>query len=300
MEAFSRRVTRKELSREIDPHQLFKLEICGDTNKERLLYKETNKPACNHVFDKGRLTLFLVDAKQEKRSHCLKCHDAINEKQSESKKLSTIQSHDSNTSYFLGDIGALTLKNPHYRQVVFTSTNLQIVLQRLKVGEDIDMERHVSMEQTIHVVKGHGRVVFDFPQSKEFVQKDLYAGYVVTIPRKQYHRIENASQTEPLLLYTMYTKSDHPADLIQKDKYDLPVEGYIVLHGEDGKLRVDKFASINDLKLLYVTRVHFWRIDGNTNTVYDLLLKSGVFDSAGLANEQTDNITEFLSQLKQK
>jgi mannose-6-phosphate isomerase-like protein (cupin superfamily) len=242
----------------------------------------------------------LVNAKQQKRSHCLECHNTIIEKETDSQKLSTIKAYGVKPNYFLGDIDALTLKNPFYRQVVFTSQHLQIVLQRLQVSEDIDMEKHKSMEQTIHVVKGHGRVVFDFSQSEQLIKKDLYAGYVVTIPRNEYHRIENASQTEPLLFYTMYTESDHPADLIQKDKYDLPAEGYIVLHGEDKKLRVDKFASINDLKLLYVMRVHFWRINTNTNKVYELLLKSNVFDSTGLANEQTDNITKFLSQLKLK
>jgi mannose-6-phosphate isomerase-like protein (cupin superfamily) len=267
IQAFSRRVTRKELSREIDPHQLFKLEICADTNKERLLYKETNKPACSHTFDGGQLTSFLVNAKEKKRSHCLQCHAMIIEKETESQKSLTAKTYQPKPTYFLGDITALTLKNVFYRQVVFTSKRLQIVLQHLKVGEDIDMERHESMEQTIHIVSGHCRVSFDFERLKTLTKKDLYAGYMATIPRLTYHRIENASKTEPLLFYTMYTEDDHPENFIQKDKYDLPIEGYVILYKEPMALHttLGKFASLNDTKLLNVKIVYKWFIQKNTN-----------------------------------
>lgn len=213
-------------------------------------------------------------------------------KQPELPRKSTIKAYDILPDSFADDISAITLENPFYRRVIFTSQHLQTIVQRLNVGEDIDMEKHDDMEQTIHVVSGHAFLTFDFSQ------KHLYSGFMAVIPRQEYHRIKNASKSEPLLFYTMYTKADHPKDLVQQNKYDLPHEGYIVLHGEDGKLALNKFASLNDVKLVSVKQRRSWFFKHNTNSIFDALIDQNVFDSRLSASKQIKAIEAFVNTQK--
>ena len=51
---------------------------------------------------------------------------------------------------FIGDIEALTIANAHFRRVLYTGRNLQLVLMTLQPGEEIGEEVHDD-----RVVVGH-------------------------------------------------------------------------------------------------------------------------------------------------
>ena len=57
---------------------------------------------------------------------------------------------------FIGDIEALTVGNTHFRRVLYTGRNLQLVLMTLKPGEEIGTETHQGNDQFFRVEKGRG------------------------------------------------------------------------------------------------------------------------------------------------
>ena len=59
---------------------------------------------------------------------------------------------------FIGDIEALTVANAHFRRVLYTGRNLQLVLMTLQPGEEIGEEVHDDRDQFFRVEKGRGEV----------------------------------------------------------------------------------------------------------------------------------------------
>ncbi len=180
--------------------------------------------------------------------------------------------------YFTGDIAKLAKNNTFYRRVLFTTPKMQLVVQCLKVGDDVDMEKHTDMEQSIHVVDGHGLVMFDLPDHAKLVKKHLHAGSLTMIPRDVTHQIVNTSEDSPLRFYTIYSKSEHAEDLTQQSKYDLAHEGFIILFKDEaGTLGISKFASKRDSFLLLKTIIGVWFLENNTNKIFQALVDARIF-----------------------
>jgi mannose-6-phosphate isomerase-like protein (cupin superfamily) len=114
---------------------------------------------------------------------------------------------------YVGPIEALTLKNGNFRQVVFTGKHLQLVLMCLQPGEEIGNEIHTRVDQFFRIEEGTARFVFNARD-----EHLVHAGDAVVVPAGTFHSVINASLTEPLKLYTVYSPPQHPDGTTQKTR----------------------------------------------------------------------------------
>jgi mannose-6-phosphate isomerase-like protein (cupin superfamily) len=105
-----------------------------------------------------------------------------------------------------------TLENEDYRRVLFTGPHTQLVLMTLPPGEDIGLETHDGTDQFIRIESGVGVVVLDGEKS------DLVDGSSVVIPSGVAHNVINASDDEPLRLYTLYSPPEHADGTVHRTK----------------------------------------------------------------------------------
>ncbi|HEX9763178.1 MAG TPA: cupin domain-containing protein, partial [Acidimicrobiia bacterium] len=61
---------------------------------------------------------------------------------------------------WVNDIEKITAENDHFRKVVFTGKEAQLVLMSLAPGEDIGWEAHDHIDQFIRLEQGKARVDF--------------------------------------------------------------------------------------------------------------------------------------------
>jgi mannose-6-phosphate isomerase-like protein (cupin superfamily) len=105
-----------------------------------------------------------------------------------------------------------TLENQNYREVLFTTDRIQLVVMTLRPGEEIGMEVHEDHDQFIRVEEGEGRATLDGEEH------ELEDGVAVIIPAGVEHNVVNTSDTADLRLYTIYTPPEHPQGLVQLTK----------------------------------------------------------------------------------
>jgi mannose-6-phosphate isomerase-like protein (cupin superfamily) len=113
---------------------------------------------------------------------------------------------------YVTNIEEKSLENTYFREVLFTGPLSQLVVMSLAPGEDIGMETHADTDQFIRVEAGRGKAILN---GKEHSLAD---GSAVVIPAGTKHNIVNASKSEPLKLYTIYTPPEHPDKTIHKNK----------------------------------------------------------------------------------
>ena len=114
------------------------------------------------------------------------------------------------------NIEKATLDNENYRKVEYTHSGLmQMVLMKIKPGEEIGMEVHEEHDQFIRIEKGKG--VAEIKEGGEIKQYELYDGIAIIIPSGTFHNIINTGK-EDLKLYSIYTPPEHKDGLIQKEK----------------------------------------------------------------------------------
>lgn len=115
---------------------------------------------------------------------------------------------------FVGDIEALTLDNDNFRQVIFTSQHVQLVLMSLSPSEDIGFEIHEIVDQFLRIESGEGKVIID---GEEKLIKD---GDAIIVPAGSKHNVINTSSENPLKLYTVYAPPHHRDGTIHESKED--------------------------------------------------------------------------------
>ncbi|MDP2800655.1 MAG: cupin domain-containing protein [Phreatobacter sp.] len=103
---------------------------------------------------------------------------------------------------FVAEIANMTEENSDFRRVLYTGTNLQLVLMSLLPGEDIGEEVHATHDQFFRIETGQGLVTIDGTQSK--IKKD----HAVIVPAGARHNIVNTGD-EPMRLYTLYAPPQH-------------------------------------------------------------------------------------------
>ena len=106
---------------------------------------------------------------------------------------------------YVGPIEKETLDNDYFRQVLFTGEHLQLVVMCLQAGEEIGNEVHPTVDQFFRLEEGDARFVFN---GKE--EHLVHASDAVVVPAGTYHNVINASSTQSLRLYTIYTPPQHP------------------------------------------------------------------------------------------
>jgi mannose-6-phosphate isomerase-like protein (cupin superfamily) len=114
---------------------------------------------------------------------------------------------------YVGAIEALALRNAYFRQVLFTGEYAQLVVMCLQPGEEIGDEVHPDVDQFFRIERGEARFVFG-----ENEERLVHAGDGVVVPAKTRHNVVNASKTEELKLYTIYSPPNHPDGTVHKTK----------------------------------------------------------------------------------
>jgi len=112
---------------------------------------------------------------------------------------------------YVTNIEDKTLENEYFREVLFTSKNMQLVVMALKPNEEIGEEVH-HLDQFIRIEKGMGKAVLD---GQEHPLKD---GSIVVISAGTSHNIINTSSSESLKLYTIYAPPNHKDGTVHKTR----------------------------------------------------------------------------------
>ena len=105
-----------------------------------------------------------------------------------------------------------TLRNRNYREVLTTTSNMQLVLMSLLPQEEIGFETHPTTSQFIRIEKGQGLAIID---QQRF---ELNDGDIIVIPPGAKHNIINTGRAERLQLYSIYTPPNHPVGTVEATK----------------------------------------------------------------------------------
>jgi mannose-6-phosphate isomerase-like protein (cupin superfamily) len=114
---------------------------------------------------------------------------------------------------FHKNIIELVKENEYFRQVVHTGAHAQVVLMSIAPGEDIGMETHAAVDQTLVFVQGEGKAII---AGEEY---PIEAGTLSFVEAGTEHNFINTG-SEPLKLYTVYAPANHPSDRVHKTKAD--------------------------------------------------------------------------------
>jgi len=110
------------------------------------------------------------------------------------------------------NIEKITLENDNFRKVLYTAKHSQLVLMSLKANEEIGMEVHEENDQFFRFEKGQGKVMID---GNEYKVRD---GDAVIVPSGAEHNVINASDSEELKLYTIYSPAHHKDGIVRATK----------------------------------------------------------------------------------
>jgi len=113
---------------------------------------------------------------------------------------------------FKSNIEKDALKNENFRNVLYSSKHLQVVLMSLKPGEDIGLETHVSTDQFFR--GGKGKCIID---GNEYKVKN---GDAIVVPAGAKHNVKNTDSVNELKMYTIYAPPQHKDGLINATKKD--------------------------------------------------------------------------------
>lgn len=114
--------------------------------------------------------------------------------------------------WFNDNIELSTLENTNFRKVLYTATNMQLVLMSLKPKEEIWMEIHPDNDQFFRFEAGKWLCIVD---GNEYKVSDWSA---VIIPKWAEHNIINTSDSEDLKMYTIYATPHHKDWVLHKTK----------------------------------------------------------------------------------
>lgn len=113
---------------------------------------------------------------------------------------------------YVANIEKGTAENQDFRRVLYTAKHSQLVLMSLKPGEEIGMEVHGENDQFLRFEKGQGKCIID---GNEYEVSD---GFAVVVPAGAQHNVLNASSTEDLKLYTIYSPAHHKDGIVRATK----------------------------------------------------------------------------------
>ena len=127
-------------------------------------------------------------------------------------KESTNKKQKTKIGYF-GSIEKETLKNKYFRRVVYTGKHAQLVVMKLKAGEEIGNEAHENVDQFFRIEKGKLKFVLENGTENHLARE----GDAVIVPAGTWHNVINVSNVKAKL-YTIYSPPNHPDGTIHKTK----------------------------------------------------------------------------------
>ena len=112
---------------------------------------------------------------------------------------------------FVGDIETQTTQNRDFRRVLYTGSQIQLVLMAIEPGGEIGEEVHEDTDQFFRVEQGTGEVLIDGRRSP------VSDGTAIVVPSGAKHNVKNTGDS-PLLLYTLYAPPHHEDGTVQHSK----------------------------------------------------------------------------------
>lgn len=112
---------------------------------------------------------------------------------------------------YIANIEELTEENDDFRHVLYTGSNLQLVLMSVHRGEELGGEIHSDADQFFRVELGEGLLVIDGATHK------IKPGDGIIIPAGAHHNLISTGH-DTLKLYTIYSPPHHRDQLVQKTK----------------------------------------------------------------------------------
>ena len=119
---------------------------------------------------------------------------------------------------YVGSIENATLKNPFFRQVLFTGKHSQLVVMCLQPGEDIGDEVHDDTDQFFRIEEGEAKFVFE-----ETEEHRVGNGDAVVVTAGTHHNVINTSSSSMLRLYTIYSPPNRAPGTVHFTKADAMV-----------------------------------------------------------------------------
>jgi mannose-6-phosphate isomerase-like protein (cupin superfamily) len=107
-----------------------------------------------------------------------------------------------------------TKDNTHFRKVLYTGEEMQLVLMSLLPGEDIGQEIHEENDQFFHFDAGEGKVIIN---ETEYLVSD---GDAIVVPKGASHNVINISENVSLRFYTIYAPAHHKDGVVRETKAD--------------------------------------------------------------------------------
>ncbi|MEJ8553382.1 cupin domain-containing protein [Tepidibacter sp. Z1-5] len=89
----------------------------------------------------------------------------------------------------------------------------------IKVGDDIGLEVHPTVDQFIRIEEGQGLVQIGDQKNKLDYQEKVYDNFAIMIPAGKWHNVINTGN-KPLKLYAIYAPPEHPHGTVHKTKVD--------------------------------------------------------------------------------
>lgn len=114
------------------------------------------------------------------------------------------------SNFFVENIEDLTLDNSNFREVLFTTKNMQLVLMSLKPKEDIGEEIH-DVDQFFRIEDGEGLAVING------IENTISDGMSIIVPANTKHNIINTGDSD-LLLYSIYSPPKHNLNTVHVSK----------------------------------------------------------------------------------
>jgi len=112
---------------------------------------------------------------------------------------------------YCDDIERATIENEDFRRVLYTGSNLQLVLMTLPPGCDIGEEVHEDRDQFFRIEEGSGEIRIDG------VANNVEDDFAVIVPAGARHNVINTGNA-PLRLYTLYGPPEHKDGVVHKTK----------------------------------------------------------------------------------
>jgi len=118
---------------------------------------------------------------------------------------------------FVVNITEVTKQNNTYRTALWTGSHLQLTLMSIKVGEDIGLEVHPSLDQFLRIEEGQGLVQMGDRKDRLDFQEKVYDDFAIIIPAGKWHNLINTGK-KPLKLYSIYAPPQHPKGTVHETK----------------------------------------------------------------------------------
>lgn len=113
---------------------------------------------------------------------------------------------------YISNIEQKTLENSFFREVLYTSQHIQLVVMALPPKGEIGVEVHPTTDQFFRIEAGTGTLVVN---GESHQVKD---GDAIVVPAGTQHNLINSSETEELKLYTLYAPPHHKDGILHKTR----------------------------------------------------------------------------------